>query len=226
MRRDIELHIKTNDVTLVSTNKIKIRTFRWVSNPSGLSRYIYGEIDVPAVVSESKVRDGGVFVNIPYTPKYKEFMIRVRRVFDDGSFMYIQNRRDGSEWFLAQVGMYGSDKKNCYASLLYTISEGTYYISLKDEIATIYSSIQSDFNIVDANRQNANCLLACFPSNSYRYPLTGVGLARWINAHNINAGNLAEIINREFAEDGVIVKNATYNYDTQQMEMDLDASSK
>lgn len=226
MRRDIELHIKTNDVTLVSTNKIKIRTFRWVSNPSGLSRYIYGEIDVPAVVSESKVRDGGVFVNIPYTPKYKEFMVRVRRVFDDGSFMYIQNRRDGSEWFLAQVGMYGSDKKNCYASLLYTISEGTYYISLKDEIATIYSSIQSDFNIVDANRQNANCLLACFPSNSYRYPLTGVGLARWINAHNINAGNLAEIINREFAEDGVIVKNATYNYDTQQMEMDLDASSK
>lgn len=226
MRRDIELHIKTNDVTLVSTNKIKIRTFRWVSNPSGLSRYIYGEIDVPAVVSESKVRDGGVFVNIPYTPKYKEFMVRVRRVFDDGSFMYIQNRRDGSEWFSAQVGMYGSDKKNCYASLLYTISEGTYYISLKDEIATIYSSIQSDFNIVDANRQNANCLLACFPSNSYRYPLTGVGLARWINAHNINAGNLAEIINREFAEDGVIVKNATYNYDTQQMEMDLDASSK
>lgn len=226
MRRDIELHIKTNDVTLVSTNKIKIRTFRWISNPSGLSRYIYGEIDVPAVVSESKVRDGGVFVNIPYTPKYKEFMIRVRRVFDDGSYIYLYNRKDGSEWFLAQTGMYGGEKKNCYASLLYTISEGAYFISLTDEIATIYSSVQSDFNIVDANRQNANCLLACFPSNSYRYPLTGVGLARWINAHNINAGNLAEIINREFAEDGVVVKNATYNYDTKQMEMDLDASSK
>ena len=113
MRRDIELHIKTNDVTLVSTNKIKIRTFRWVRNPSGLSRYIYGEIDVPAVVSESKVRDGGVFVNIPYTPKYKEFMIRVRRVYDDGSYIYLYNRKDGSEWFLAQVGMYGGDKENC-----------------------------------------------------------------------------------------------------------------
>lgn len=226
MRKDIELHIKTNDIALVVTNKAKTRTFRWVDNPSGLSRYIYGEIDVPAVVSESKVRDGGVFVNIPYTPKYKEFMIRVRRVYDDGSYIYLYNRKDGSEWFLAQAGMYGGEKKNCYASLLYTISEGTYYLSLKDEVATIYSSIQSDFNIVDANRQNANCLLACFPSNSYRYPLTGVGLARWINAHNINAGNLAEIINREFAEDGVVVKNATYNYDTQQMEMDLDASSR
>lgn len=226
MRKDIELHINTNDIALVAINKIKMRTFRWVSNPSGLSRYIYGEIDVPAVVSESKVRDGGVFVNIPYTPKYKEFMIRVRRVYDDGSYIYLYNRKDGSEWFLAQAGMYGGEKKNCYASLLYTISEGTYYLSLKDEVATIYSSIQSDFNIVDANRQNANCLLACFPSNSYRYPLTGVGLARWINAHNINAGNLAEIINREFAEDGVVVKNATYNYDTQQMEMDLDASSR
>lgn len=226
MRKDIELHINTNDIALVAINKIKMRTFRWVSNSSGLSRYIYGEIDVPASVAEAKIRENGVFVNIPYTPKYKEFMVRVRRVFDDGSYIYLYNRKDGSEWFLAQAGMYGGEKKNCYASLLYTISEGTYYLSLKDEVATIYSSIQSDFNIVDANRQNANCLLACFPSNSYRYPLTGVGLARWINAHNINAGNLAEIINREFAEDGVVVKNATYNYDTQQMEMDLDASSR
>lgn len=226
MRKDIELHIKTNDVAIVATNKAKMRTFRWVSNQSGLSRYIYGEIDVPAVVAETKIRENGVFVNIPYTPKYKEFMIRVRRVYDDGSYIYLYNRKDGSEWFLAQAGMYGGEKKNCYASLLYAISEGTYYISLKDEIATIYSSIQSDFNIVDANRQNANCLLACFPSSSYRYPLTGVGLARWINAHNINAGNLAEIINREFAEDGVVVKSAIYNYDTKQMEMDLDASGK
>lgn len=225
MRKDIELHIKTNDIVLVVTNKAKMRTFRWVDNPSGLSRYIYGEIDVPASVSEAKIRDNGLFVNIPYTPKYKEFMVRVRRVFDDGSFMYIQNRRDGSEWFLAKVGMYGGESENCYVSLLYTISEGTYFISLKDEVATIYSGIQSDFNIVDANRQNANCMLACFPSNSYRYPLTGVGLARWINAHNVNAGNLAEIINREFSEDGVVVKNATYNYDTKQMEMDLDASN-
>lgn len=226
MRKDIELHIKTNDIALVATNKTRVRTFRWVSNPSGLSRYIYGEIDVPAVVSETKIRENGVFVNIPYTPKYKEFMIRVRRVYDDGSYIYLYNRKDGSEWFLAQAGIYGGEKKNCYASMLYTISEGSYFISLTDETATIYSSIQSDFNIVDANRQNANCLLACFPSNSYRYPLTGVGIARWINAHNINAGNLAEIINREFAEDGVVVKNATYNYDTKQMEMDLDASGK
>lgn len=226
MRKDIELHIKINDIALVATNKTKVRTFRWVSNPSGLSRYIYGEIDVPAVVSETRIRENGVFVNIPYTPKYKEFMIRVRRVYDDGSYIYLYNRKDGSEWFLAQAGIYGGEKKNCYASMLYTISEGSYFISLTDETATIYSSIQSDFNIVDANRQNANCLLACFPSNSYRYPLTGVGIARWINAHNINAGNLAEIINREFAEDGVVVKNATYNYDTKQMEMDLDASGK
>lgn len=75
MRKDIELHIKTNDIALVATNKAKMRTFRWVDNPSGLSRYIYGEIDVPAVVSETKIRENGVFVNIPYTPKYKEFMI-------------------------------------------------------------------------------------------------------------------------------------------------------
>lgn len=225
MRQDIELHITTNDFTLVATNKTKVRTFRWTENPTGLSRYIYGEIDVPATVSETKIRDNGVFVNIPYTPKYKEFMIRIRRVYDDGTYIYLQNRKDGSEWFLAQVGMYGGDIENCYASLLYTISEGTYYISLQNEAVIVYSSVQSDFNIVDANRQNANCMLACVPSNNYRYPLTGVGLVRWVNASNINSGKLAEIISREFSEDNVTVKNAYYNYDTQQIEMDVDVSN-
>lgn len=225
MRKDIEIHINTRDITLVTTNKFKLRAFRWVSNPTGLSRYIYGEIDIPATLSEAKIRSNGIFVEIPYTPEYKEFMVRIRRVYDDGSFVYLQNRKDGSDWFLAKAAMYGGDAKNCYASLLYTISEGTYYISLQDEEAVIYAAVQSDFNIVDANRQNTNCLLACFPSNSYRYPLTGVGLSKWINAHNINAGNLAEIISREFSEDGVTVKNAYYNYDTKQMEMDVDASN-
>ena len=69
-------------------------------------------------------------------------------------------------------------------------------------------------------------MLACIPSNNYRYPLAGVGLVRWVNSTNIESGELATILQREFAADGVTVNNAQYDYDTQSMNiLELDASN-
>lgn len=69
-------------------------------------------------------------------------------------------------------------------------------------------------------------MLACNPSNNYRYPVSGIGLVRWINAVNINKGNLAEVMQREFLEDGVIVKEASYNYELQEIDhLELDTSN-
>ena len=225
MRKDIEIHIQTGDVTITPQNKIKTRNFQWVDHPTGLSRYIYGEVDLPSAISEANIRSKGFCVTIPYTPIYKEFMIRIRRVYEDGSFVYLHNQVDGSEWFLARVGLYGQERGVIRASELYAISESSYYISILDNFADIYSAAQSDFNIVIADRQNSNCLLACNPTNNYRYPITGVGLSRWINANHINSGELAGIIQREFGEDGMTVIDAAYNYDTQQMEMNIAASN-
>lgn len=226
MRKDIEIHIKTGDVNITRQNSFKRREFRWVSNPSGLARYIYGEIDIPALVTEAAVRRDGFFFEIPYTPKYKEFQIRVRRVFDNGDYEYVYNTKDGSEWFVVQTGIYGREQKNVFASQLFQISETSFYGALDGGTLKIYSSSQSDFNIIAADRQNANCLMACIPTNNYRYPLSGVGLIRWVNSTNINSGGLAGIIQREFAEDGVIVRNASYNFETKSMEnMDLDTSN-
>lgn len=226
MRKDIELHIKTGDVAIESHLKFHSRDFRWVTNASGLSRYIWGEIDIPAIVTEAAVRRDGFFFMIPYTPKYKELQIRVRRVFDDGSFEYVYNTKNGSEWFTVQAGMYGGERKNVYASQLLTISESYFYGMLDGDVLQLYSAAQSDFNIVPADRQNANCLLACSPSNNYRYPLSGVGIVRWVGSSTMNSGELAEVLKREFEEDGVVVRNAAYNYDTQQMEtLDLDTSN-
>ena len=61
MRRDIEIHINTGDVAINPQNKPKLREFRWVEQPSMLSRYIYGEIDVPYTVSERTIVNQGVF---------------------------------------------------------------------------------------------------------------------------------------------------------------------
>lgn len=116
--------------------------------------------------------------------------------------------------------IYGGELKNVFASALPSISEDGFFVSLQNGIAQLYSSSQSDFNIIKAGRQNANCLLACFPGGNYRYPLTGVGLARWINSNNVTSTSLTQVLQDEFSADGVIINNAAFNYDTKQMELD------
>lgn len=224
MRKDFEIHIDTGDIQLVSTNKFVERTFRWVDNENGLSRYIYGEIELPAHVSENKILNDGLFVSIPYTPKYKEFYIRVKRMYDSNSYTYMQNPTDGSEWFLVKVGMYGGELENAFASQLITISDGKYCFRFDGGIVRVYSSEVNDLNIVKVNRQNANLLLKCVPTNNYRYPLTGVGLIKFINS-NINYSQLSEVLDREFKSDGVAVKNASYDFDTKDLHIDLDTSN-
>ena len=220
MRQDIEIHIITGDVAIVPQNKPKLREFRWVDEPTLLSRYIYGEVDVPYTLSERTIFNKGICFVVPYTPIYKEFMVRVRRINEDGSFVYVNNDVDGSQWFLVKSQKYGNKLKNVFASELPLISEGGFFVMLKDGIANLSSSDQSDFNIVKAGRQNANCLLACFPGGNYRYPLTGIGLARWINSNNVSSTSLTKVLQDEFSADGVTIRNAAYNYDTKQMELD------
>lgn len=227
MRKDIQIHINTGDVIVARQNSFKKREFRWVDNPSGLSRYVYGEIDIPGMINENTIRNGnslnmaGFYFVVPYTPVYKEMMLRVRRIFDDGHFQYVINETDGTEWHLAKVSLYGGKSKNAYASQLQLLSEDCLYGRINGGVIDLYSCEQSDFNIVEANRQNANCLLACHPSNNYRYPLTGIGLDRWINSNSIQSIVLAETIQEQFNDDGVMVNSAEYDYETQQMILDI-----
>lgn len=219
MRKDIEIHIGTGDITLPSKNSYTLRNFQWVSNPTGLSRYIYGELIVPSNLSEQSIKKNGVYVSIPYTPKYKEFMVRVKRLYDNGSYEFIQNPTDGSEWFLVKVAQYGVNVKNAIASQLLTISESDFYFQFDGGVANLYSALESDLHIVKADRQNSNMLLACVPTNNYRYPLSGVGLVRWTNG-NMDYTHLAERIESEFSDDGMSVNSASFDYDTKQLSID------
>lgn len=226
MREDIEIHINTGDTPITAQNTYKVREFRWVSNASGLSRYLYGEVDVPNVVTEASIRNNGIYFNIPYTPRYKEFMIRIRRVYGDNSYTYLTNLDSGDIWFTVKTSLYGGEQKNVWVSQLIQIADNSFYGRIGDDCLELYSANQSDFNIIKADRQNANCMLACLPSNNYRYPLTGVGLVRWVNSTSIESGDLATVLQREFAADGVTVNNAQYDYETQTMnKLELDTSN-
>lgn len=224
MRKDIEIHINTGDIVLTHHNEFTLYPFTWVENASGLLRYIYGEITVPATLSEYTIRDKGLNIIIPYTPIYKEFCIRIKREYADGSYTYVYNPVNNSEWFIVRCPKHGKEFENIYASDLMTISETSFYIRFNRDVAELYSSAESDFNIINANRQNANLLLKCVPTNCYRYPLTGVGLIRWVKS-NIDYSSLAEVLQREFASDGVNVNNASYDFETNDLYLDLDTSN-
>ena len=220
MRKDIEIHIGTGDITLPSKNNYQLRDFQWVQNPTGLSRYIYGEIIVPSNLSANTLYNKGVYVAIPYTPIYKEFMVRIKRLYENGLYEYLQNPADGTEWFVVKCNLYGTKGcKNVYASQLKMIADNDYYFQFDKGTMNVYSAIESDLNIVKANRQNSNMLLACVPTNNYRYPISGVGLIRWMNG-NMDYTALADTIKSEFTDDGVVVNSASFDYDTHQLSLD------
>ena len=220
MRTDIEIHIGTGDITLPSKNNYQLRDFQWVQNPTGLSRYIYGEIIVPSNLSANTLYNKGVYTAIPYTPIYKEFMVRIKRLYENGLYEYLQNPADGTEWFVVKCNLYGTKGcKNVYASQLKMIADNDYYFQFDKGTMNVYSAMESDLNIVKANRQNSNMLLACVPTNNYRYPISGVGLIRWMNG-NMDYTALADTIKSEFTDDGVVVNSASFDYDTHQLSLD------
>nr|DAO03104.1 MAG TPA: hypothetical protein [Caudoviricetes sp.] len=220
MRKDIEIHIGTGDITLPSKNNYQLRDFQWVQNPTGLSRYIYGEIIVPSNLSANTLYNKGVYTAIPYTPIYKEFMVRIKRLYENGLYEYLQNPADGTEWFVVKCNLYGTKGcKNVYASQLKMIADNDYYFQFDKGTMNVYSAMESDLNIVKANRQNSNMLLACVPTNNYRYPISGVGLIRWMNG-NMDYTALADTIKSEFTDDGVVVNSASFDYDTHQLSLD------
>lgn len=224
MRKDIGVSVVTKDVFLEKRNKYTLCQFDWVSPSGMLDRYIYGEVTIPAFVPENTLRSNGVYTIMPYTPKHKEFMVRFKRMIGSTSYTFLQNPVDGSDWFVVKTGKYGSSMQNAFASEMIVISEEALYFRINNDIIEAYNGDNIDFKIVNANNQNGNMLLACSPTNNYRYPLTGVGLIRWNNS-NIEYTNLTEVLQREFQNDGVNVFNAKYDFDSKDLHLELDTSN-
>ena len=184
MRKDIEIHINTGDINLVARNQFSHQSFMWVDNPGGLSDCVYGEIEIPYSLSEDSVFDNGLYVRIPYKPVYRKLKLCVKKSNSDS---YMRNRENNDIWFSVKAGFYGGSVDDVFASQLQLINPDSYLVEFNKNFATaiIYSAIQSDLNVIEVNRQNANLLLKCAPTNNYRYPVSGVGLVKFINS-NVN----------------------------------------
>lgn len=209
MRKDIEININTGDIILMPRPYSPPCPFKLVDYPEGLSRYAYAEVEIPQSMSNSNLLVDGVCVSIPYMPLYKEFMIRFRRKLSD----------ELSEWRVVTGGAYGGDVRNLYLSELFAISESDFLLRIEGDTVRLYSAGNLDFNIIQCDRQNANMLLACAPTNNYRYPVSGVGLIRWVNG-TVNDGTLTDTLIKEFSEDGMTINNASFDSDSKQLKID------
>lgn len=225
MRKDIEIHINTGDITLSSKQRVILRDFKWVERPEDQEqRYLYGEVTLPATILEDTIVNQGIYLEIPYTPIFKEFKLRIKRQYTDEDFSYIRNPQDGGDWFIVQSALYGDTLKNIFASELLAISEGALLLAFDGGTLRLYSGYKSDVNIIKANWQNRNLLLKCVPGNSFRYPLIGVGLIRWTNS-NISVSKLAQVLKEQFLEDGTPIIGAKYDFDNKQLYLNIDTSN-
>ena len=215
MRTDIKIDTKLNDIVLQNTYKSKQCEFQWIKEDD---LAIYAQITLPKDIDSKKLQETGVLVTIPYTPVYKFMRIRFVK-----SNTHIYNPSTGKEWFDVYAKIYNCTEKQLYASELVIIHRHTYCVSINNNQVYIWSSLSSDFTNSPANIQNRNLLLQCVPSNTYRYPTSGVGLIKYINA-NLGQSDLAERLQSEFAAEKVRVVNAAFNSTTGHLDLDLDFS--
>ena len=233
MRQDIAIHINTEDIYLVPITKPNLSGFRWLTSvPNGQPQaHMYGEITLPLYTPEKVLFNEGVCVEIPYTPKAWPMRMCIKRMRDDENFDYAINPVDGTIWFDVVAGINGSAKISIAASKLLIIANEKYYFHFGRQIVDgkeylngkieAYAYSESDFDIKVANTQNSNLLIKCIPGNSYRYPLSGVGVIQWMNG-DLTQATMAEHLMQEFAEDGVMIRNADFDNNTQTLRIDAD----
>ena len=87
-----------------------------------------------------------------------------------------------------------------------------------DDSIVITDGYERDLDIVRAIDQNEFFLLIASPGSIAHNPITGVGLVSYLNSDIMSSG-LAEKINEEFDLDGMIVKSATLDEETGEIEM-------
>lgn len=220
MRRDIQINTAIHDVVLSNNNRNGIYPFEWVLETD---LYLMGQITIPYTFDIQKLQTQGVKVEIPYTPIYKPFKIRIMRMYDESNYTAVINPVDGSEWFNIHALLWQQRNMIVCASQLIMISQGDYLVQLDNTngIGYIWSADDTDFININANIQNRNLLLQCVPTNNYRYPLSGIGLVRYLHS-NLSQTKLATVIENEFKADKVIVKSAAFDSFTGDIELDLD----
>lgn len=217
MRQDILIDTTVGDVLFENKRQPIQLPFAWVEEAD---RYVRGQVTLPRDFNIWGLVMDGVQVHLPYTPLYKPIQVRLVREGGAG----VVNAETGGEWFDVCAKLYGGALKFLCASELSLVNGlGNYVMQQEEGKMLVWSAELTDLRQGNANVQNRDLLLQCVPTNNYRYPLSGVGLVRYLHA-NLDASGLADVLQREFEADGVKVMNAAFDAEDGNLELDLDYS--
>jgi len=227
MRKDININVETSDIILIPKDVLIKHNFQWIRSLEGLDDIgkvlaidnELAEITIDEVTTREAILANGIVAKFEYDYYDKPFYIKIRYKYFDNKYTYLQNLYDSSIWFKVYVKE-SNIIAEAKASRLASISTSSLYFSFNNKNVEVYSGSIMDVEIKDAIQQSANLLLKCKPTNNYRYPTSGIGASRW-HETNINQTKLASILQDEFLKDGVIVNNASYNYQQQKLNLDI-----
>lgn len=183
--------------------------------------YLYGEIVVP-LNFESRYREqAGIHVRIPYTPEYKELVVRFRMDNLNGDTEYLSNRTNNKVWFPIYGEVESGEQIPIRISQFRAVNENyTYNLIMRNGYLAIFSGEQTDMQIKPSLSQNELFLLKAFAGNLYQFPTTGVGLIEYLHGNFENTG-LATKLQSEFDADKMIINNAYMDSATGELYLDV-----
>lgn len=156
----------------------------------------------------------------PYMPDIRNFRIRLVAIHEGYYSLFSSIRGD----FGIPVNSYAISKNLATpisASMLPFIDiDGQFLVKLvknpNSELldrAYIYSSKVSDLNIDYSDDQASQLLSICAPGKSYRYPTTGVGIIKYLNAV-IDHTDLQSVLETQFTGDNKTIISADFDSET------------
>jgi hypothetical protein len=223
-RQDIQADPVYGDLETTDnlTNK-SVHNFLLLENPAGEDsvNYCYGEIAVPSGF-ESKFNAGnGIHVQIPYIPVFKELKIRFSIETGNGRPEYLLNRTDNRIWFPVFLATETEETVPVRLSEFYEWNEsGIFCLLPQNGRLLLFSGNETDLQIKPALAQNEVFLLKAAAGNLYQHPATGTGLIDFLHGNLENSG-LAQKLQREFENDGMIINRAYMDSSTGELLLDV-----
>lgn len=106
------------------------------------------------------------------------------------------------------------------AKLMLVNTDGYYAIIQKNTKIYIYSAARIDFLIENSVQQSAKLLCLCAPGKSYRYPLSGINLEKYLGSI-IERTNIGQKLIEELEDDGISIDNAEYDISSNNLSLGI-----
>lgn len=159
-------------------------------------------------------------IRAAYKPDTRDFRIRLVG-FKDGCYSLFSSVRGD---FGVPVNSYAMSRNVAApipAAMLPRVDiHGEYKVRMvrsdKSELldrAYLYSAKESDISVIFSDDQASQLLSLCAPGKSYRYPTTGVGITRYLNAV-IDHTDLYEVLEAQFKADNKPIQSASFDSET------------